>query len=55
MKLAIALVAFLAVAAAANVLVGVYMLVGAPWVFIALGLMLFATATFIRAGLKSNG
>ncbi|WP_189400900.1 MULTISPECIES: hypothetical protein [unclassified Mesorhizobium] len=55
MNLAIALIALLSVAAAAFIVAGIFMLAGMPWAFIAVGLLLFGAAVFLRSGLKPNG
>ena len=55
MKSAIALVALMFVAAAAFIVVGIYLLVGLPWAFIAVGLLMFGAAIFLRSGLTPNG
>lgn len=52
---AVAVVALLFVAAAAFVIVGIYLLAGLPWAFIAFGLMMFGAAVHLRAGLTTNG
>lgn len=55
MPILVAFVALLSLAAAANILVGVYLLAGDAWTFIVAGALLFAAAAFLRSGLKSNG
>lgn len=52
---AVAIVAFLFVVAAAFVIVGIHMLAGTAWALIALGLMLFGAAIYLRSGLTPNG
>lgn len=55
MNIAIALIAVLFVVAAGFVVVGINMLAGLPWAFIAVGLLLFGAGIFLRSGLKPNG
>ncbi|WP_167470404.1 hypothetical protein [Mesorhizobium jarvisii] len=55
MNIAIAFIAVLFVSAAAFIVVGIYLLVGMPWAFIAVGLLMFGAAIFLRSGLKPNG
>jgi hypothetical protein len=54
-KVAIAIVALLFVAAAASLVVGVHMLAGMAWTFIALGVLLFGAGVYLRSGLTPNG
>ena len=51
MNVALTIVAVMFIAAAASILIGVHMLLGLAWVFIALGLMLFGAAIILRAGI----
>lgn len=55
MRLAIAFIALLAIAAAAFVVAGIHMLLGMAWAFIAVGLLMFGAAVFLRSGLTPNG
>jgi hypothetical protein len=54
MKLAITLIALLSAAAAGFIIAGIHMLAGMAWAFIAVGLLLFGAAVFLRSGLKPN-
>ncbi len=55
MSMAVAVVALLFVAAAGFLLAGIHLLAGMAWASIALGLMLFGAAVFLRSGLKPHG
>lgn len=52
---ALAIVALLFVVGAAFLVVGVHLLAGMAWAFIAMALMLFGAAIYLRSGLKPNG
>lgn len=49
------LVTLLFLAAAAFTVVGIHMLAGLAWAYIALGLLLFGAAIYLRSGLRPNG
>lgn len=49
------LVTLLFMVAAAFTVVGIHMLAGLAWAFIALGLLLFGVAIYLRSGLKPHG
>lgn len=55
MHLAAAFLALLFLAAAAFIVAGVFMLAGQAWASIAIGLLLFGAAIFLRHGMKANG
>ena len=55
MNTALAFLALLFLAAAAFVVTGVHLLAGMAWAFIALGVLLFAAAIYLRSGLSRNG
>ena len=54
MKIAVALIVLLFIASAGFLLVGINMLAGLAWAFIALGILLFGAAIFLRSGLKPD-
>jgi hypothetical protein len=55
MKAALAILVLLFVAAAGFLVVGVHMLAGMAWAFIAVAILLFGAGIYLRAGLKPNG
>lgn len=55
MTIAVATLALLFVAGAAFIVVGVHLLVGVAWAFIACGILLFGAGIYLRAGIRPNG
>jgi hypothetical protein len=50
----IAWIVLLVIASASFIIVGINMIAGLAWAYIALGIMLFGVAVFLRSGLKPN-
>lgn len=54
MKIALAIIVLMFVAAAAFVIVGIHLLAGVAWAFIGTGVLLFGAAVYLRSGLSAH-